>query len=122
MVRLDYDHTNRLPWTISDSGTIHEDFHQFVLLRQPNTGETEGDLRVDNVRVESFPPYALAWWRCDDRDGYSAERLGSFDPSTRWTQNVDEHSASSTPLYDGQFDFHNERAFFALPSSKIYSF
>ncbi len=111
MFRLDYNHTNQLDWTPSGvvGGPI-EDFHQFVIHRLNNSASTTGDLLIDNVRVETFPPYVTAWWRCDDLDRYSDDRLGQLYPARRNTFGVQESPSSSDPVYDGQFDFHNTHA------------
>ena len=110
--RLDYDYTNRVPWTTNNSGTgiVHTQFNEFVAARLNGTATNTGDFRLDNVRVETFPPHVWAWWRCDDTGPAFVEQLGTFLPTQKneWTNIV--RTGSSDPVFDGQGDFHNEAA------------
>jgi hypothetical protein len=117
--RLDYDNVTVVPWGPSDEMPM-ADFEQFLVTRLTNTASTTGGLFVDNVRVETFPDYVTAWWRCDDPEGTAHERLGCLLPARRNTFKSYEHTSSSDPVYDGQFDFHNPTAysrFFTYPGT-----
>ncbi len=109
--RLDYFFTNRVPWILSDSDpVIHTQFNQFVAYRPGGLGDT-GDLFLDDLSVETFPPHVWAWWRCDPIPSQEfVEQLGLFHRGSRiYTLGVGL-PGSSDPVWDGTADFHNQGA------------
>ena len=107
--RLDYACTNRLAWSSNNaiSAFVHTQFNQFVATRLTNTVSTTGNLFIDNVCVETFPPHVWAWWRADNL-GNSVERLGTFMPTQNTASAI--QAGASDPVWDGTSDFHNEGA------------
>ena len=117
--RLDYDYTNRLPWASNNAASplVHTQFNQFVAARLNGNATNTGDLRLDNVRVETFPPHVWAWWRCEGLPS-AVERLGTFPPAPTWTTATEP--GSSDPVWDGTTDFHNDgagRSYFTEPTN-----
>lgn len=110
--RLDYDYTNRLPWTTNtDSAVVVTQFNQFAALRLTNAAGTPGDFFLDDVRVETFPPHVWAWWRCTPLPvPRLIEQLGAFPPAERNNSGDQARAGSSDPVWDGTHDFHNEGA------------
>lgn len=110
--RCDFDFTNRLAWTTNDEGlaTVTQ-FTQFVSTRLNDTVPTSGPLLIDDVSVETFPPYVWAWWRCSLEPGARfVEQLGSFKPAFRAGVANAEVPGSSDPVWDGAGDVHNAGA------------
>lgn len=110
--RCDFDFTNRLAWTTNDEGlaTVTQ-FTQFVSTRLNDTVPTSGPLLIDDVSVETFPPYVWAWWRCSLEPGARfVEQLGSFKPAFRVGLANTDGPGSSDPVWDGSADFHNAGA------------
>lgn len=120
--RLDYDFTNRLAWSSNNapSPVVHTQFNQFAITRLNCTATNTGSFLVDNVRVETFPPYVRAWWRCD-APGYAfTEQLGTFMPTQKNVAADVLRTGSADPIFDGQGDFHNEaalRQLYAAPAN-----
>ena len=110
--RLDYDFTNRLAWTTNGEGVaVATQFTQFVATRLNGTAGTTGSLLVDDVSVETFPPYVWAWWRCTAESyGHFVEQLGSFQPTLRIGYADSARAGSSDPIWDGRADFRNAGA------------
>lgn len=104
--RLDYDYTNRIPWiTNSEGGATVSQFNQFVVSRPSGTASTTGSFLVDDVSVETFPPYVWAWWRCDSTRQL-IDHLGAFMPTQAYASAI--QPGASDPVWDGTADFHNE--------------
>lgn len=118
--RLDYNYTNRLAWSSNNapSPLVHTQFNQFVATRINCSVSNTGAFYLDNVRVETFPPYVWAWWRCDDTGAAFVEQLGSFLPTQKLTTVDVARAGSSDPVFDGQGDFHNDAAVRQLRTSQ----
>ena len=110
--RLDYNYSNCLAWaTNGESGLTATQFNQFVVTRPGGTASTTGSFLVDDVCVETFPPYVWAWWRCSLEPGARfVEQLGSFKPTFRVGLANTDGPGSSDPVWDGSADFHNAGA------------
>jgi hypothetical protein len=108
--RLDYLFTNRVPWALADSDPVtHTQFNQFVAYR-PGGGEA-GEIFLDDVSVETFPPYVWAWWRCTSLPSARfIEQLGTFPPTYRGGYADTDRPGASDPVWDGTADFHNQGA------------
>ncbi|MGD9781277.1 MAG: LamG-like jellyroll fold domain-containing protein [Kiritimatiellia bacterium] len=107
--RCDYNYTNQIPWITNGEGVgIVTQFNQFVVSRPSGTASTTGSFLVDDVSVETFPPYAWAWWRCT-AEPYShfVEQLGAFRSTYRVGFADSIRSGSSDPIWDGAADFRN---------------
>lgn len=110
--RCDYNYTNQIPWiTNSEGGATVTQFNQFVFARFNAPTNPFDELFLDDVSVETFPPYVWAWWRCTSiSTRHFVEQLGAFPPARRSSVADAARAGSSDPVWDGQGDVHNEGA------------
>lgn len=107
--RLYYDVTNILAWGTYNAGTNYTRFDRFVVTRTKSPSDG-GSVFLDNIRVDTFPPYVWAWWRFDEDSPSYQDHLGAFGVTNNWYINLTpaDPAYAYRPLYDGQTEYSNE--------------
>ena len=109
--RLDINNTNLINWGEHTSGVNGARFNQLVIFREPHPSQDQQSVFVDDIRVDTFLPHVLAWWRLDDAMTPFADQLGAFHSPTNvslGTSLVTPNNHPYHPLHDGVDDRANE--------------
>ena len=107
--RLYYDVTNIVAWGTYNAGTNYTRFDRFVVTRTKSP--SDGDcVFLDNIRVDTFPPYVWAWWRFDEDSPSYQDHVGAFGVTNNRPINLTptDPAYAYRPLYDGQTEYSNE--------------
>ncbi len=105
---LEYDGTRVVDWAAAERATSATQFNMAIFLRADDTLASQGEMHVDNVRVETYPYDVWAWWRFNGENPLP-EQLGQFAPV--WNTILSSPAeAASDPVWDGWHEFHNEGA------------
>jgi hypothetical protein len=114
---LEYDGERVVDWSNAERPTAATQYTHALFLRSGDTLSSQGDMFVDNVRIETYPYEVWAWWRCTWADNLRvSEQLGQFKPAWR-TVLATAVSPAHDPVWDGRHDFRNEGATRNLVSS-----
>lgn len=108
--RLDINNTNLINWGDYTSGVNGARFNQLVIFREPHPSQDQQSVFVDDIRVDTFLPHILAWWRLDDALTPFADQLGAFHSPTQPSPGilVAPNNHPYDPLHDGANDLTNE--------------
>ncbi len=105
---LEYFGERVVDWAAAERATAATQFISAVFLRADDTLASQGNMYVDNLRVETYPYDVWAWWRFNGENPMP-EQLGQFAPV--WNTVLSSPAeAASDPIWDGWNEFHNEGA------------
>jgi hypothetical protein len=105
---LEYFGARVVDWAPAERATAATQFMNAIFLRADDTLASQGEMHVDNVRVETYPYDVWAWWRFNGENPLP-EQLGQF--ALVWNTILSSPAeAASDPIWDGWNEFHNEGA------------